>query len=120
MAARAGEAPCPAPKSADEQRRLLALVEEMKAPPAPPPDDPKKERFRKARDIESRIAAGLPVAEDERRWNEVYARSAEYRAGVGMYREFGEQWLNPPWRRRPESRDTDPGSESGEGQAVAS
>lgn len=98
LAARADEAPAPAPETAVEREKRDALILEMAtAKRQGPPPDEKKERFRRALAIEARAAGtwgdGKPGAE-ALEWLERYRQTAEYRAMAGMYADFGDMWLN--------------------------
>lgn len=88
-AARADEPPPPAGTDAERQARRQALVHELEAA-RPIAQETPKDRFRRARMLEQRIEAGLPVDEAARRWLEGYRRTHEYRSRKSMEEDFKE------------------------------
>ncbi|MBB4016703.1 transposase InsO family protein [Chelatococcus caeni] len=76
VAAAEADAPVPAPEST------------VKAFPEQP-----KHRFRRAVELERRIAAGQGVSTDEALWLGRYQTSAEYLAHQDLHRDFGDEWL---------------------------
>lgn len=96
-AARPG--PVPAPLNA----RAAALHAQLSAEPEPPPapenvrplrkGETSHQRFRRARDLEARRAAGQALSEDEAFWLGGYSAGPEYRAMRAVYEDAGGQEL---------------------------
>ncbi|MBY6244098.1 hypothetical protein K3F48_23415, partial [Methylosinus sp. Sm6] len=94
------EAPAPAPQS-EQQRATMAEIENDlagAAPIAPAPKiaqlpETKQQRFRRALQIEERIANNERIATEDALWLGGYQTTSEYRATKEMFEEFGEAAL---------------------------
>jgi len=76
------------PVSATEQVRIDALAADMAAPTVVTMS-PRASQFRRAMEIEGRIAAGLPVDDKERSWLAVFQRHPTYLALKPVCDELG-------------------------------
>lgn len=104
-----GSVPEAKPVSAEEQARLAALETELqggKVKPlpvrqtaprgraAPMQKEPLEKVFGRALELERRLASGGTATEGELQWLEGFRHTPDYRAGKGMYEDFGDAWLN--------------------------
>lgn len=71
----------------DERARVVATAEIRSFPETP------KHRFRRALDLEARVAAGQPIADPDASWLRSYRESAEYLSSQDLFRDFGADWL---------------------------
>ncbi len=55
------------------------------------PADTDMRRFRRALEIEARLAGGEPVPRDQEHWLSIYQNEPEYRGLMHLYEDFGEQ-----------------------------
>lgn len=103
-AAAAAVAPPPEPAATfgDLDRAMLDEIErELAGAPAPAADnvvplrteETDAQRFRRAREIQGRLAAGLPVTPQEAFWLGHYAQGSEYRSLAQLVEDFGESAL---------------------------
>ncbi|MBY6243921.1 DDE-type integrase/transposase/recombinase [Methylosinus sp. Sm6] len=93
------EAPAPAPQS-EQQRATLAEIESDLAGAAPITParvaqlpETKQQRFRRALQIEERIARNERVSTEDAMWLGAYQAGPEYRAMRELYQDFGEAAL---------------------------
>lgn len=98
-ALRRGEAPVAAPLSdaaaqvhRELQAEALAPIRDRKVTPLRQ-QETARQRFRRALDLETAIAAGEPVPADQAVWLGSYQTTAEYRSERTMREEFGEAAL---------------------------
>lgn len=91
----AGEASAPAAApvapSLAASARHSALIAEFRAKPAEKPAESDIDRFRRAIDLERRIAAGEPVSPEQAVWLASYQKTPPYRSRRLMFEEFGER-----------------------------
>ena len=84
----------PAPMSSDEEAARVALMAEHESKRAKPkPKENERDVFRRAIELEERLAANEPVTKDQKRWLISYQQSAEYRAQKDLFERFGKDML---------------------------
>lgn len=83
----------PRPPSAEDIAAQQAIVTDLDQRRAQQASDAGKEAFARARDIEQRLTAGLPVTKEQQVWLAGYQQTAEYRSWSKMIEDFGESIL---------------------------
>lgn len=109
------------PQQAEAHARLVA---ELTGEAEPEPDnnvvrlpETAKERYRRAYELEQRLAAGERVDSEDAVWLGGYQTTPEYRAHAAMLEDFGLGWLHAENKRaagepRPEWRPTERNKEA--------
>jgi len=82
-------APTPSPETEAERQAREQVARELEAPAEPTRIDTRQTRYRRARALEERLAAGEEIGAAERGWLERYRETPEYRAQRELEEEFG-------------------------------
>ena len=74
------------------QSEIVANLDAHRAGRAPSPaaEETARDRFKRALDIERRMAAGDPVTRDQERWLSVFQNTSEYRSERLLWDDFGD------------------------------
>jgi hypothetical protein len=73
-----------------QEERVHAEVTDLTARRQPPVEEDVRSKFRRALQLELRIAEGQPVTDEQRQWLTMFQRSAGYLGERKLYEDFGD------------------------------